>query len=94
MSVIPLDNAHMVQMLQNDAQRLRSDLSWLIERNTTWQLIGSGANLTAAGITGSDQTAVLALLADIARTVAYMTGTPQAIAGDIRQDIVNVIGVM
>ena len=94
MSVIPMDNAHMVLMLQNDAQRLRSDLEWLTERNTTWQLVGTGANLTAAGITGADQTAVLALIADIARTVAYMTGTPQGVAGDIRQDIVNVIGVM
>ncbi len=94
MSVIPIDNAHMQVTLQNDCNQMRTFLSWLLERYTTYNNLMTTTNLTACSITGADQTAVLAFAADIGRLQAYMTGTPQTVAGDIRVDIINVLGVM
>jgi hypothetical protein len=93
-SLIPMDLAHIQVMLQNDAQQMRTMLSWLEERNRTYQQNLTAANMTAAGITTADQTAILAFIADIARMLAYASGTPQAIAGDVRIDITGVLGVM
>lgn len=80
--------------LQNDAQTIRTFIQWLQNRSVTYNQQMSAANLTAAGITGSDQNSVNALSADIARLLAYMTGTPQTVAADMRVDVVNILGVL
>jgi hypothetical protein len=93
MSVIPMDNAHMVLTLDNDTQQMRTFIDWLEERNISYQANMTATNLTAASITGTDQTAVLAFVADVARMFAYVTGTPQTIAGNVKTDIANIRGV-
>lgn len=94
MTIIPMDNAHMALTLQNDAQQLRTTISWILERYTTYNNMMTSGNLTAASITGADQTAALALAADFGRLKDFVTGTLPGVASDIRVDVVNVIGVM
>ncbi len=94
MSAIPINAANMQVTLQNDCNQMRSFIAWILERYTTYNNQMTAVNLTASGITGADQTAVLAFAADIGRLQAYMTGTAQGVASDIRVDITNVLGVM
>lgn len=94
MSIIPIDSAHIQATMENDARQLRTFISWLEERNVTYQQKMSTNNLTAAGISESDQGAILTFIADMARLTAYVQGTPQSIAGDIRIDITGILGVI
>ncbi len=94
MSAIPINAANMQVTLQNDANQMRTIITWLLERYTTYNNQMTAVNLTACGITGADQTAVLAFSADIGRLQAYVTGTAQGVASDIRVDVTNVLGVM
>jgi hypothetical protein len=94
MALIPIDGQHIQNILQNDAQQLRTMISWLAERNRTYQQNMTAANMTAAGISSADQTAILAFVTDINLMMAYARGSPQAVAGDIRIDIAGVLGVM
>ena len=94
MSLIPIDSDHIKLALQNDAQQLRSTISWVLERYTTYNWNMGVNNLTAAGISADDQGKILALAADFARLKDFMTGTLPGVAADIRVDVVNIIGVM
>lgn len=94
MSIIPIDNEHIMVMMQNDAQQMRTFISWLQERNITYQQKMSTQNMTAAGVSESDQNAILTFMADVGRLTSYVQGTPQAVAGDIRIDITGILGVM
>jgi hypothetical protein len=73
---------------------MRTFLLWLHGRNATYALQCSDANMTAAGIASADKTAILAFVADCARLESFMTGTVQSIAGNLSNDVINIIGVM
>ena len=94
MSIIPMDSTHVQQMLQNDAQQLRTVLRWLEDRNSIYSQNLTTTVMTAAGITGADQTATLAFIADFARILQYMQGTLPGVAASVIVDINNVLGVM
>lgn len=94
MSIIPMDMEHMQLTMQNDAQQMRTFLSWLQERNVTYQHQMTTDNMTAAGMDQACQDSCMSFIADIARLTAYVTGTPQTIAGDIRIDLTQVLGVV
>jgi hypothetical protein len=94
MSFIAMTNAQFQQMLQNDAQQMRSFIAWLQERNTTYSQNCSTANMNAATISGGDQTTILAFAADLARLVTFCGGTLPGVASNISIDITNVLGML
>jgi hypothetical protein len=97
MSLIPMDSAHIQQVIQNDANQLRATLSWLTQRDQIYQLNMTLTNMTAAGISGNatsgDQQAILSLVADIHRCMQFMQGTLPGVAGDTRVSTAGVLGV-
>ncbi len=94
MSFIAMTNAQFQQMLQNDAQQMRTFIAWLQERNTTYAQNCSGANMTGAGISSGDQTIILAFAADLSRLVTFCGGTLPGVAANISIDITNVLGML
>jgi hypothetical protein len=94
MTIVPMNTANMTLTLQNDAQQLRTLVSWIEQRYTTYNTMMNSTNLTAASITGADQTAALALAADFGRLKSFVEGVLPAVASDIRVDVINIIGVM
>ncbi len=94
MSFIAMTNAQFQQMLQNDAQEMRTFISWLQQRNTTYAQNCSTANMNAATISGADQTSILALAADFARLVTFCGGTLPGVAANISIDVTNVLGML
>lgn len=94
MALIPIDNAHIQQILQNDTQQMRTMISWLEQRNTSYSQNMTTANMTSAGVSSGDQTAILAFIADVSRLVTFLHGTLPGVAADVRVDVANVLGVM
>jgi ribosomal protein L18 len=94
MSLIPMDAAHIQQIIQNDSQQMRTMISWLEQRNVSYGQNMTTGNMTTAGIAAGDQTAILAFIADVARLVTFLHGTLPGVAADVRIDIANVLGVM
>jgi hypothetical protein len=93
MSLIPMDAAHIQQVIQNDATQLRATLAWLTQRDSIYQLNMTTANMTAASIAAGDQTAILAFIADVHRVMQFMQGTLPGVAGDTRVSTAGVLGV-
>ena len=94
MALIPIDTAHIQQIIQNDAQQMRTMISWLEQHNTSYSQNMTAANMTTAGIAAGDQTAILAFIADVSRLVTFVHGTLPTVAADVRIDIAGVLGVM
>jgi ribosomal protein L18 len=94
MSLIPIDAAHIAQTIQNDANQMRTMISWLEQRNVTYGQNMTTANMTTASIAAGDQTAILAFIADVSRLVTFLHGTLPGVAADCRIDIAGVLGVM
>jgi hypothetical protein len=91
---LPMNQANIQLMLQNDAQQLRTYVSWLEQRVEAYNNLTTDA-MTAAGITdGPTQNVILAFEADINRAYQYATGTAQAVAADMRFDCAAVLGVL
>lgn len=91
---IPLNQANIQLMLQNDAQQLRTYVSWLEQRVQAYNNLTTGA-MTAAGITdGPTQSVILAFIADINRGYSYATGNAQGVAADMRFDCAAVLGIL
>jgi hypothetical protein len=91
---LPLNQANIQLMLQNDAQQLRTYISWLEQRVEAYNNLNTTA-MNAAGITDSNtQSVILAFEADINRAYQYATGTPQAVAADMRFDCAAILGVL
>lgn len=94
MSIIAINAQNMQLALQNDAQQLRTMISWLVQRNVSYSQNMTTANMTAAGISTADQTAILAFVADISRLVTFVNGTLPGVAANISVDITGVLGVL
>ena len=91
---LPLNQANIQLMLQNDAQQLRTYISWLEQRVQAYNNLNTAA-MTAAQITDPNtQSVILAFEADINRAYQYATGTPQAVAADMRFDCAAILGVL
>jgi phage host-nuclease inhibitor protein Gam len=94
MTFIPLSAANIQLMLTNDAQQLRTNITWLEQRVQAYNNLTQAA-MTAAGITDTPtQNAILAFIADINRSYQYAIGNPQAIAADQRFDCAAILGVL
>lgn len=90
---LAVDLATIKLMLQNDAQQLRTYISWLEERVQAYNNLTTQA-MTNAGITDSPtQNVILAFEADISRAYQYATGTAQAVAADMRVDCAAILGI-
>lgn len=94
MSVIPINSTNIQVALQNDAQQLRSMLSWLQQRYHVYSQNMTAANMTAAGLSTADQTTVQNLINHMGRLIQFMTGTLPATTTDMRVDIDNITGVV
>jgi hypothetical protein len=91
---LPLNEANIQLMLQNDAQQLRTYISWLEQRVEAYNNLTTAA-MTAAQITDPNvQSVILAFEADINRAYQYATGTAQAVAADMRFDCAAILGVL
>jgi len=91
---LPLNEANIQLMLQNDAQQLRTYISWLEQRVQAYNNLTTAA-MTAAQITDTNtQNVILAFEADINRAYQYATGTPQTVAADMRFDCAAILGVL
>ena len=93
MTFIPMDITHLQVQLQNDVQQLRSMIAWAEQRSYAYTQELTTGVMTAASISSPDQTAILAFIADLNRLYAYMTGTIQSVASDMRFDCAAVLGV-
>lgn len=90
---LPVDLATIKLMLQNDAQQLRTYISWLEQRVEAYNNLTTQA-MTAAGITDSPtQNVILAFEADINRAYQYAIGNVQGVAADMRFDCAAVLGI-
>lgn len=96
MAIIPVDNTHAIQMLQNDAQQMRTFLRWAQDRYNAWnQNMSTAAQMTAAGITvTADQNTITAFIGDLNRLQQLMTGTLPANATNMQFDLQAVLGIM
>ena len=91
---LPLNQANIQLMLQNDAQQLRTYISWLEQRVEAYNNLTTQA-MTAAGISDEPtQGVILAFEADLNRAYLYATGTAQGVAADMRFDCAAVLGVL
>jgi hypothetical protein len=94
MPVIPVNNANLTQMLQNDCQYWRSVIEWAKQRYQAYNQNCSTANMTAAGFSAEDQATILAFVADLSRFVTFAGGTMPDFAGDMVYDVQAVLGIM
>lgn len=96
MAIVPVSNANALQMLQNDAQQLRTLIQWVNARYTAWnQNMSTAAQMTAAGITVvADQNTVTAFIGDLNRLVQLTGGTLPAAATNMTFDLQAVLGIM
>jgi hypothetical protein len=94
MTYIAMSPANIQLMLQNDAQQLRTYISWLEQRVQAYNNLTTNV-MTAAGITdGPTQNTILAFIADINRGYLYSTGVAQGVAADMRFDCAAILGVL
>lgn len=95
MAIIPVDNAHAVQMLQNDAQQLRTLLDWVSDRYQAYnQNLSTTAQQSAAGFTAvADQNAITAFIGDLNR-LRLISSNQATTAADMRFDLQAVLGIM
>jgi hypothetical protein len=94
MSVIPTNQANIQLMLQNDAQQLRTTLSWVDQRYQSYNQNMTTANMTAAGISAEDQNTILAFIGDLSRLKTLASGTLPANATDMHYDCAAVLGIL
>lgn len=95
MAIIPVDNAHALQMLQNDAQQLRTFLDWVSDRYQSYnQNLSTAAQQTAAGFSQvADQNAITAFIGDLNR-LKLISSNQATTAADMRFDLTAILGIM
>lgn len=94
MSVIPMSAANIQLMLQNDAQQMRTFLSWVEQRYQSYNQNMTTANMTTAGIATEDQNTILAFIGDLSRLKTLASGTLPANATDMHYDCAAVLGIL
>jgi len=95
MAIIPVDNTHALQMLQNDAQQLRTLLDWVSDRYQAYnQNLSTTAQQTAAGFSAAgDQAAITAFIGDLNR-LKLISSAQATTAADMRFDLQAILGIM
>ncbi len=94
MSIVPINAQNLQVTLQNDAQQMRTFIDWVNQRYQSYNQNCTQANMTTAGISVSDQNAVLAFIGDLNRLKTLMSGTLPADATDMRYDAAAILGVV
>jgi len=94
MSVISMSQANILLMLQNDAQQLRTFLSWVDQRYQSYNQNMTTDNMTAATISAGDQATILAFIGDLSRIKTLASGTLPANATDMHYDCAAVLGIL
>lgn len=94
MSVIPMSAQNIQLMLQNDAQQLRTFLSWVDQRYQSYNQNMTTDNMTAATISAGDQATILAFIGDLSRIKTLASGTLPANATDMHYDCAAVLGIL
>lgn len=95
MAIIAVDNAHALQMLQNDAQQLRTLLDWVSDRYQAYnQNLSTVAQQTAAGFSvTADQNTITAFIGDLNR-IKLIASNQATTAADMRFDLQAILGIM
>jgi hypothetical protein len=94
MAIIPMDNAHFMQMLQNDCQQWRTTIAWAKQRYQAYNQNATAANMTAASISAADQNAINAFVGDLNRFIQLSGGTLPSSADDMVFNVQAVLGIM
>jgi hypothetical protein len=93
MSIVPIDLAHIQTTVENDARQLRTFISWVTERNASYQNEMTSTNMTAAGVSTADQNAITLLAYDLDRLNSLMHNTLPSAAANMMNDVTGVLGV-
>lgn len=94
MSFIPMSQANIQLMLQNDAQQLRTFIDWVGQRYQSYAQNCTTQNMTSAGVAAADQNAILAFIGDLNRLKTLMGGTLPSDATDMKFDCAAILGIM
>jgi hypothetical protein len=94
MSVVPMSQQNIQLMLQNDAQQLRTLLSWVDQRYQSYNQNMTTANMDAATISSADQATILAFIGDLNRIKTLASGALPSNATDMHYDCAAVLGVL
>jgi len=86
--------ANIQLMLQNDAQQLRTTISWVEQRYQSYAQNCTTDNMTAAGISQSDQNTILAFIGDLNRLKMLANNTMPANTTDMKFDCAAVLGIL
>jgi hypothetical protein len=95
MAILPVDNAHALLMLQNDAQQLRTTLDWIADRYQSYnQNLSTVAQQTAAGFSvTADQNTITAFIGDLNR-LRLISSNQSTSASDMRYDLTAILGIL
>lgn len=93
MSLIPMDNAHFVIALQNDTNQMYENIKWAKERFSMYNQNCTVGNMTSAGISAGDQSAILAFITDLSRLVTLYSGSVPSNSADYIFDINAIRGI-
>lgn len=94
MSLVPMSQANIQLMLQNDCQQLRTFIDWVQQRYQSYNQNMTAANMTAASISANDQAAILAFIGDLNRLQTLMNGTLPTDATNMKYDCAAILGIM
>ena len=95
MAIIPVDNAHALQALQNDAQQMLGFIQWAKKRYQAYnQNLSTVAQMNAANITvTADQNTVTAFIGDLNRIIQVSSGIATT-SVDMVFDAQAILGVL
>jgi hypothetical protein len=95
MAILPVDNAHALLMLQNDAQQMRTFLDWIADRYQSYnQNLSTQAQQVAAGFSvTADQNTITAFIGDLNRLRLISSGQSTT-AADMRYDLTAILGIL
>jgi hypothetical protein len=94
MSVIPMSLQNIDLMVQNDAQQLRTFISWVEQRYQSYNQNMTSDNMTAATIASGDQNTILAFIGDLHRLQLLMNGTLPSDATNMKYDCAAMLGIL
>jgi hypothetical protein len=93
MAIIPIDNTHIMQMLQNDATQWRATIAWAKQRYQAYNQNLTAANMTTAGVSSGDQAVINAFVGDLNRFIILAGGTIPTSADDMIFNLQAVLGI-
>lgn len=93
MSLVPVDNQHIVSSVVGDAQYLQSVIDWANTRYNKYNQNLTTDVMTAAGILEGDQNFILAFIGDLNRLITLAGGTVPANADNMTFNINALLGL-